>query len=188
MFVKLLAIVGIIFLFFVMGVIVFGDSPPKASLSPTAATTPQYTDPTGSPTTQTPSPATSPITIAVSTTITTPPGLLPPPTPQTPPPTGGRVEYKVTYSDSGFSPATVNIKRGDTITFVDRSVQDMWPASNPHPVHDAYPVKGGCKASTFDACQGIHPGGSWSFVFTAAGTWGYHNHLNPSHQGSIVIQ
>ena len=188
MFVKLLAIIGIAFLLFVMGIIVFGDNHPKTALSPSAATSVQYTDPTGASTPPTP-PPTNPVTITVSSTITTPPILVPPaPTPQTPPPTGGHVEYKVTYSDSGFTPSTVNIKRGDTVTFVNRSVQDMWPASNPHPAHTAYPVQGGCKASTFDACQGVHPGGSWSFVFTAAGTWGYHNHLNSGYQGSIVVQ
>lgn len=94
----------------------------------------------------------------------------------------------VTYSDSGYSPATLTVKAGTTVTFKNESSRSMWTASGVHPTHRLYPTTGGCIASTFDACQGIQPGSSWSFKFNIVGTWKYHNHLNPSNTGTIVVE
>ncbi len=77
----------------------------------------------------------------------------------------------VTYSDSGFSPSTVTIKKGDTVIFKNSASDGMRVASNPHPIHNGYPTKGGCVSSTFDSCNNIPPGKSWSFMFTIVGTW-----------------
>ncbi len=96
--------------------------------------------------------------------------------------------HLVTYSDSGFSPSVVTIKKGEAVTFMNASGSEMWPASAIHPTHSAYPTTGGCLGSTFDACRGIEKGMSWSFVFDATGTWGYHNHLNPKATGKIIVQ
>jgi len=61
-------------------------------------------------------------------------------------------------------------------------------ASNPHPIHDAYPTRGGCISSTFDSCKDIAPGQSWSFTFDVGGTWSYHDHLRPNVGGTIIVQ
>lgn len=97
-------------------------------------------------------------------------------------------QNEVAYTGSGFSPSTLTVKNGDTVTFVNNSSSDMWVASNPHPIHDGYPTSGGCISSTFDSCSNIAPGQSWSFKFDITGNWGYHNHLNPSQGGTIVVQ
>lgn len=94
----------------------------------------------------------------------------------------------VTYTDSGFSPGILSVKKGDTVTFKNNASDDMWVASNPHPLHNGYPTTGGCVSSTFDACHNIAPGSSFSFKFDIAGTWGYHNHLNSSEGGTVVVQ
>jgi len=94
----------------------------------------------------------------------------------------------VVYTDTGFSPNPINIKAGDTVTFKNASSQSMWTASAIHPTHNQYPTTGGCLGSTFDACQGIRPGLSWSFKFDLVGTWKYHNHLNPTHFGAIIVE
>lgn len=94
----------------------------------------------------------------------------------------------VTYSDSGFSPASLTVKKGDTVTFKNTASDNMRVASNPHPIHNGYPTTGGCVSSTFDSCNNITPGQSWSFKFDITGSWGYHNHLNPSEGGTIVVQ
>ena len=94
----------------------------------------------------------------------------------------------VTYTDSGFSPATIPIKKGDTVIFKNTASDDMRVSSNPHPIHNGYPTTGGCVGSTFDSCSTIHPGSSWSFTFTFVGKWGYHNHLNPSEGGTVIVQ
>ncbi|OGH72112.1 MAG: hypothetical protein A2921_00520 [Candidatus Magasanikbacteria bacterium RIFCSPLOWO2_01_FULL_43_20b] len=99
------------------------------------------------------------------------------------------VEEKIiTYTDSGFSPATLTIKKGETVVFKNQSAQSMWPASAFHPTHTAYPTTGGCLGSTLDACKGVQLGESWSFQFDFVGNWKYHDHLNPSNFGTIVVE
>ncbi len=93
----------------------------------------------------------------------------------------------VTYSDSGYSPSTLTVKKGETVIFKNQSSNSMWTASAVHPTHRGYPTTGGCIGSTFDACKGIQSGDSWPFKFDIAGTWKYHNHLNPSDTGTIYV-
>jgi plastocyanin len=90
---------------------------------------------------------------------------------------GGNV---VKFTDNGFEPSTLTIKAGDTVKFENDSSDDFWPASNVHPTHLLYPG--------FDAKKPILAGGSYSFTFTKPGSWGYHNHLAPDIQGTIVVQ
>lgn len=97
-------------------------------------------------------------------------------------------QHVITYTDSGFSPKTLTIKKGDTVAFENTASDDVRVASNPHPTHEGYPTTGGCVSSTFDSCGNIPSGQMWTFTFDIAGSWGYHNHLNPSEGGTIVVQ
>ena len=90
---------------------------------------------------------------------------------------GGNV---VKFTGTAFEPSTLTIKAGDTVTFENKSGDDFWPASNVHPTHLLYPG--------FDAKKPILDGGSYSFTFTKTGSWGYHNHLTPDIQGTIVVK
>lgn len=98
------------------------------------------------------------------------------------------IENTIIYSDAGFSPDPITIKKGSTVIFKNNSSANMWSASAMHPTHTVYPTTGGCIGSTFDACKGIVSGEVWSFKFDIAGSWKYHNHLNPSHFGSIIVE
>ncbi|KKQ42104.1 MAG: Plastocyanin [Candidatus Levybacteria bacterium GW2011_GWB1_37_8] len=86
----------------------------------------------------------------------------------------------VTYFDSGFSPTSLTVKIGDTITFKNQSGKSMWVASSSHPTHTAYPE--------FDAKRGVTMGENYVFTFTKAGNWKYHNHLGPFDTGVIIVQ
>ena len=86
----------------------------------------------------------------------------------------------VKFTGTAFEPSTLTIKAGDTVTFENKSGDDFWPASNVHPTHLLYPG--------FDAKKPILDGGTYSFTFTKKGSWGYHNHLTPDIQGTIVVQ
>lgn len=94
----------------------------------------------------------------------------------------------VAYTDTGYLPSVIKVKVGEAVTFKNESSQPMWTASAMHPTHIVYPTTGGCIGSTFDACKGVQPGESWSFKFDIAGSWKYHNHLNPSHFGTVVVE
>lgn len=100
----------------------------------------------------------------------------------------------VTYTDSGYSPKSVIIPVGGTVTFVNNSSRQMWTASDPHPLHNGY---SGTSESqhcpdtanvAFDECKSATAGQSWSFTFTKAGTWGYHNHRREEDGGTVIVQ
>lgn len=134
---------------------------------------------------QAPSSNLAPQSTSQGTIPTTPALTTPAPTTQETPSAEKNV---VIYTDAGYSPSTLNIKAGATVTFKNNSSQSMRTASGVHPTHRLYPTTGGCIGSTFDACKGVQPGGSWSFKFDIAGTWKYHNHLNPSDTGTIIVE
>jgi len=96
----------------------------------------------------------------------------------------------VTYTDSGFEPAVVTIKKGETVRFVDQSTGGMWVASAKHPTHAVYPQKSetDCLGSSFDSCRALSAGEFWEFTFDEAGTWKYHNHVQPGHVGTVVVE
>jgi plastocyanin len=103
-------------------------------------------------------------------------------------------ENVVVYTNSGYSPSTLTVKKGETVTFKNQSSRSMWPASAMHPTHRVYsgtsldehcPDTAG---TAFDACKGFLPGQSWSFIFNKTGTWKYHDHLNPGATGTIVVE
>jgi plastocyanin len=96
----------------------------------------------------------------------------------------------VTYNGSSFSPSTVTIKKGGTVTFTNTSSQQMWVASGPHPAHTGYsgttrtdhcPDTAG---TAFDQCA---TGSTYSFTFQKVGEWPYHNHMNASQFGKVVV-
>lgn len=99
----------------------------------------------------------------------------------------------VAYTDQGFSPSSVTIVLGTTVTFINQSTKDVWVASAKHPDHTVY---GGTSLSqhcpdtansSFDACAATASGGSYSFTFNKAGSWKYHDHITPTQFGTIVV-
>jgi plastocyanin len=87
--------------------------------------------------------------------------------------------HVVTVSNDGFTPSSLMIKKGDSVTFTSVAEDYFWPASNLHPTHTVY--------SAFDSKGPLAGGTSWSFVFDKAGEWKYHDHLNPEMGGTIIV-
>jgi len=100
----------------------------------------------------------------------------------------------VTYSDSGFASNSVEIKIGDSVSFANKSTQKMWVGSAMHPTHAVYSGTNltehcpDADNNDFDQCVGSDLGTSWSFTFNKAGTWRYHNHMNTSHFGTVIVK
>jgi plastocyanin len=99
----------------------------------------------------------------------------------------------VTYNGSTFSPSSVTIAKGGTVNFVATNGQSMWVASAPHPTHTGYDgtsesvhcAAGYTGPAPFDMCAA---GTSFSFTFDKTGSFVYHNHLNTSAHGTVVVQ
>lgn len=81
---------------------------------------------------------------------------------------------------AGFSPSVLRVKQGTAVTFINDDVSPLLVRSNPHPSHTAYP-----ELNTGDT---LSQGEIFVFTFNRLGTWGYHNHLNPSWQGTVVVE
>ncbi len=112
-------------------------------------------------------------------------------------PTDGTVPapVTVTYTGQGFSPKSVTVAQGQAVTFVNQSSGQMWVASDPHPTHSGYDgtsrtthcAPGYAGAAPFDECAQVASGGSFTFTFDKAGTWGYHNHADDAVKGTVVV-
>lgn len=98
----------------------------------------------------------------------------------------------VMFNGSSFSPASVTIAQGGTVTWVS-TAGNMWVASDPHPIHNGYDgttmqqhcAPGYTGPAPFDECTGSSS--NWSFTFDKVGTWGYHDHLEASIMGSVTV-
>src|SRR5690348_14232512 len=88
-------------------------------------------------------------------------------------------EKGITLNTTGFSPDTLTIKAGTLVTWTNKIGKIAQVDSNPHPVHTSYPLM------NFDT---FSDGSSISLVFDKPGTYHYHNHLNPSQTGTIVVE
>ena len=111
----------------------------------------------------------------------------------------------IEITSSGFSPSTLTISKGDTVTFINKDTEEHWPASATHPIHTDYRggsydepgsyqgslacrSEGVTKTGAFDACHGLAAGESWSFTFNEVGSWKYHDHIKLESFGTIIVQ
>ena len=109
-------------------------------------------------------------------------------------PTGAT--YNVEITKDGYTPQTIAIKAGDTITFTNKDTTPHWIASASHPTHTVYPgsdikLCGSTEQDTiFDACKGLTTGESFTFTFYEKGSWNYHDHLNVAQPffGKIIVE
>jgi len=98
-----------------------------------------------------------------------------------PTPTEQTLENEVflDVTSQGFIPKELTVNTGTKVTFRNVSGQTIAVASDPHPQHTSYPP--------LNLGQVVN-GNTVSLVFDKSGTYNYHNHLNPSQKGTIVVQ
>lgn len=107
--------------------------------------------------------------------------------------TGTPMFVTVKLTSAGFSPATVTIAQGGTVTWVDENGSPMWVASAIHPIHEFYDgtsigehcAAGYAGPTPFDQCSS---GENYSFTFNNVGTWKYHNHVNASQFATVIVR
>lgn len=90
-----------------------------------------------------------------------------------------KVAATITYANNGFSPSLTTVKSGDVVAVTNTSSSDLQMQSNPHPAH----------TDDTDLNVGVvKSGATANFTVTKTGTFGFHNHLNPSDTAEITIQ
>ncbi|MEK7109212.1 MAG: hypothetical protein AAB919_02140 [Patescibacteria group bacterium] len=107
-------------------------------------------------------------------------------------PVGTPAVAMVFYSAEGFSPSTVTVAKGDTVTFT-AAAGTMWVGSAQHPSHTGYDgttrqvhcAAGYSGPAPFDQCAA---GTSFSFTFDKTGTWPYHDHIDSSKFGRVIVE
>ena len=88
--------------------------------------------------------------------------------------------YQIDITKDGFYPASFTIRKGDYVQFVNKDTAKHWPASDPHPKHNDLPG--------FDAKAGLALNEKFTYQFNTSGEWKYHDHLNPSVKGVMIVQ
>ena len=91
-----------------------------------------------------------------------------------------KIAATITYDGTTFSPEKTTVKAGETVKVINTSSNaSLGFDSDPHPVHTDNP----------DLNAGeIGPGQSATFSTDKTGTWGFHNHDDPTQHGELVVQ
>ena len=85
----------------------------------------------------------------------------------------------VTLTAAGFAPQVITVKVGTKVVWTNKSGQMATVNSDPHPIHTAYPP---LNLGSFSDSQSL------SLVFDKAGKYGYHNHLDASENGTVIVE
>lgn len=88
-------------------------------------------------------------------------------------------EVNVTVSASGYTPKTITVKRGAKVVWKNTSGGPVTVNSDAHPTHLLWP---------FLNLGKFEDGSSVSVVFEKSGTYTYHNHLDASMVGTVIVE
>ena len=100
----------------------------------------------------------------------------------------------VSYTNNGFEPTTITIRKGETVRFVNQAGSGMWVGSDNHPTHTLYDGTstnehcGDINTTSFDTCRALMAGEFWEFTFDKVGEWGYHNHIRARDTGTVIVE
>lgn len=89
-------------------------------------------------------------------------------------------ENVVKITSSGFSPKDITIKIGESVTWMNEDSESHQVNSAVHPTHQLYPP--------LNTVGLLKQGAKKSLSFPEAGTYKYHDHLNPSLTGSVTVE
>ena len=97
------------------------------------------------------------------------------------PPARAPVQAVVEITKDGFNPATLTVKKGTKVVWINKDEAEHRVASNPYPTHTGLPG--------LDSKKNITQGESYSYTFDKGGLFGYHDHLNPvKFKGTVIVE
>lgn len=86
--------------------------------------------------------------------------------------------YIISYTNSGFSPATLTIKKGKGVRFINNSDKAMRVFADD---------KNSQIFGSLSQSKTVGRGGTYDFTFTQAGNWAYHNANNTADRGTVLV-
>ncbi len=88
---------------------------------------------------------------------------------------------EVAITANGFSPATIKVKKGQTVTWINRDEKAHQVESDPYPTAETLP--------DLKSEAPTEKGQSYSFTFEQTGTFTYHDRLNPIKlKGTVIVE
>lgn len=84
----------------------------------------------------------------------------------------------ITFTNDGFSPATLTVKKGTVVTVKNDSSTQVQFSSDDHPTHT---INQGMNLRVLAA------GESATFTADEVGTFGYHDHIDASKTGTLTV-
>jgi plastocyanin len=91
----------------------------------------------------------------------------------------GGAPAEVDITATGFLPATITVKPGQDVEWVNKDANPHLVASDPYPTDNKLPG--------LNSQQSIASGAMYNYTFEAAGTYTYHDDLNPSLMGIVIV-
>lgn len=88
---------------------------------------------------------------------------------------------EVSITSSGFVPSTITITAGQAVVWINKDSSPHWVASDPYPTDNTL--------AGFNARGAIPSNDTYGFVFDNAGTYTYHDDLNPyTMRGTVIVE
>lgn len=88
-------------------------------------------------------------------------------------------DMEVAVTEAGFEPQTITVKAGTKVVWENDTEATVDVSSAQHPTHLVYPP---LNLGNFEAGKTVE------LVFAEPGTHKYHNHLDPSKFGTVVVE
>lgn len=89
-------------------------------------------------------------------------------------------QYLVSFTDRGFEPKAVSIKKNETVRFTNNSSGMLWVTAG-----DGAQVS--CPAGVLDSCKALARGEYWQYTFTETGAILFKNSVDGS-VGSVRVE
>lgn len=87
---------------------------------------------------------------------------------------------QVVITKDGFSPITIQIKKGDSVTWTNKDSSIHQVAADPYPSHSSLPPLDSGPLNAND---------SYNFPFEKSGTYTYHDEINPLKlKGTVIVK
>lgn len=91
------------------------------------------------------------------------------------------VSITETGAVTSFSPATIKVKRNQQVTWTNNGDENHQVGSDPHPLHDG--------TSGFLSPEPLKPGDSFTYKYSEAGTYTYHDEADPvKARGTVIVE